>query len=117
MIEPKLRGGLSQAPMFDLQEIHMEKSIKFIKTWQDRMGYFEYSVKLRKRKRKNRIICGLQLNVFFKTICSVFRFPAGFYGVKYLEIPITTACNLKCRDCANLMQYYQSDYNKRKQLM
>ena len=89
----------------------MEKSIKFIKTWQERTGYFEYSVKLRQRKRKNKIIFGLRLNVFLKSLWSVFRFPIGFYGVKYLEIPITTACTLRCRDCANLMQYYRSDYN------
>lgn len=89
----------------------MEKSIKFTKTWEERTAYFEHSVKLRQRKRKNKIVLGLRTNVFLKTVWSYFRFPAGFYGMKYLEIPITTACTLRCKDCANLMQYYRSEYN------
>ena len=30
--------------------------------------------------------------------------------LKYLEIPITTNCTLKCRECCNLIQYYQKPY-------
>lgn len=30
--------------------------------------------------------------------------------LKYVEIPITTNCTLKCRECCNLIQYYQKPY-------
>lgn len=30
--------------------------------------------------------------------------------LKYVEIPITTNCTLKCRECCNLIQYYQKSY-------
>ena len=91
-------------PMFCLQESDMEKSIMYVKSWKERKEYFEYSIKLQKRKRNNKPIFGEKLNVLFKVLKS-------FLGVKYLEIPITTACTLKCIDCANLMQYYCSEYN------
>lgn len=30
---------------------------------------------------------------------------------KYIEIPITTKCTLNCKDCANLIQFYQKPYH------
>lgn len=30
--------------------------------------------------------------------------------LKYVEIPITTNCTLKCKECCNLIQYYQKPY-------
>lgn len=30
--------------------------------------------------------------------------------LKYVEIPITTGCTLNCRECCNLIQYYQKPY-------
>ncbi len=35
-----------------------------------------------------------------------------FHGVylNYIEIPITTGCTLNCRECSNLMQYYEKPY-------
>ena len=31
--------------------------------------------------------------------------------LKYLEVPITTRCNLRCKDCSNLIQYYENPYH------
>lgn len=31
--------------------------------------------------------------------------------IPYMEIVITTRCSLKCKDCANLMPYYEQPYN------
>lgn len=30
--------------------------------------------------------------------------------IKYIEVPITTKCSLNCKECSNLIQYYQSPY-------
>jgi len=35
----------------------------------------------------------------------------GKSEIIYMEFVITTKCTLKCRDCANLMQYYEQPYN------
>lgn len=51
---------------------------------------------------------------------SLFRHGLGlFYRIfcreqvifPYFEIVVTTKCSLRCRHCANLMQYYESPYN------
>ncbi|MBD5448774.1 MAG: radical SAM protein [Lachnospiraceae bacterium] len=31
--------------------------------------------------------------------------------LKYIEIPITTKCTLNCKECCNLIQYYQAPYH------
>lgn len=31
--------------------------------------------------------------------------------LKYIEIPITTKCTLNCKECCNLIQYYQEPYH------
>lgn len=31
--------------------------------------------------------------------------------LKYIEIPITTKCTLNCKECGNLIQYYQEPYH------
>ena len=31
--------------------------------------------------------------------------------LKYIEIPITTKCTLNCKECSNLIQYYQEPYH------
>lgn len=31
--------------------------------------------------------------------------------LKYIEIPITTKCTLNCKECANLIQFYQNPYH------
>lgn len=33
-----------------------------------------------------------------------------YVSIPYLEIVVTTKCTLKCKDCANLMQYYTNPY-------
>lgn len=90
----------------------MEKSIMFIKSYIDRKEYFRYSIKLKNRKRRKLDSKHIRFYIFFRIIYSYFRYPFGFYGMRYLELPITTACTLRCRDCANLIQYYKSEYNK-----
>ena len=32
-------------------------------------------------------------------------------NIKYIDIMITEKCSLKCKDCSNLMQYYQKPVN------
>lgn len=32
-------------------------------------------------------------------------------SINYIELVVTTKCSLKCKDCANLMQYYKKPYD------
>lgn len=34
----------------------------------------------------------------------------GIY-LKYIEVPVTTKCTLNCKECCNLIQYYQNPYH------
>lgn len=45
--------------------------------------------------------------VYYPIVIFVFR---RIY-LHRLEIPVTTYCSLKCRDCSNLMQYYEHPYH------
>ena len=58
----------------------------------------ERSLKIHKCSAKiaNRIFNKIESNVF---------------SIKYIDIVVTERCSLKCRDCANLMQYYQKPQN------
>lgn len=40
----------------------------------------------------------------------------GIY-LKYIEIPITTFCSLNCKECSNLIQYYQHPYHVDKEIL
>lgn len=35
----------------------------------------------------------------------------GHLWMDYVEVVVTTKCNLRCQDCANLMQYYEDPYH------
>lgn len=48
---------------------------------------------------------GLYVLKHFKLLLQIL-FGRVFY-VKQLELALTTRCSLRCRDCMNLMQYYE----------
>ncbi|MDR3223806.1 MAG: radical SAM protein [Methanobrevibacter sp.] len=56
-------------------------------------------------------------NKYLRFILATFSFP--FYIIKNwnniningIELVVTTKCNLNCKDCVNLMQYYDNPYN------
>ncbi len=39
----------------------------------------------------------------------IFQRNSGFY--EYIELPITTRCSLRCKECSNLIPYYQTPYD------
>lgn len=76
-----------------------------------RIGFYFYSVKYYyqdNNKSQNKIKC------FFRALIDnlkIFNYKYGYY--EYLEIPITTMCSLKCKNCSNLIPYYKKpcDYD------
>lgn len=90
----------------------MKNSITHILTYKfHRIGFYLCSIRYYyedNHKKENSIIC------FFKAIIKnlkIFNYKYGYY--EYLEIPITTKCSLRCKNCANLIPCYkkQSDYD------
>lgn len=58
----------------------------------------------------NNILCKL-----FHRISMRFQYYINKYFIhnvyfKYIEVPITTKCTLNCKECANLIQFYQNPY-------
>lgn len=49
-----------------------------------------------------------QINRHFKYYMNKFIIHNVY--LKYIEIPITTKCTLKCKECCNLIQFYQNPY-------
>ena len=77
----------------------------------NRLGFYFYSVKYYYQDNsgsQNKIKC------LFKGIIDnlkIFNYKYGYY--EYLEIPITTMCSLRCKNCSNLIPYYKNpcDYD------
>ena len=70
-----------------------------------KIGFYIYSVKFYYQDNKGilSLIKGIfkELKIFFNTF--------GYY--EYLEIPITNRCSLNCRNCSNLIPYYNKRFD------
>lgn len=76
-----------------------------------RLGFYAYSVKYYYQDNKSKMN---KIKCLFKAIfrnLKIFNYKNGYY--EYLEIPITTACSLKCKYCSNLIPCYKKpkDYD------
>lgn len=74
-----------------------------------RLGFYFYSVKFsyqQKSKKENKIKCLLK-SVISNT--KIFNTKYGYY--EYLEIPITTKCSLRCKNCSNIIPYYTNRFD------
>ena len=61
-----------------------------------------YSVKYYYQEHKK---YSKKIKIFMKSLIinlKIFNYKYGYY--EYLEIPITTKCNLNCKSCANLIK-------------
>ena len=75
-----------------------------------KLGFYFYSVKYYyENNRKNSKIKALYNAI--KHCRKIFNDKELWY--EYLEIPITTTCNLKCKNCSNLIPCYKhpKDYD------
>ena len=60
-------------------------------------------------KEKNRIIKSIKKSI------KIFNDKNGYF--EYLEIPITTKCNLRCINCSNLIPCYKKRYDYDNQVL
>ena len=74
-----------------------------------RLGFYFYSVKFsyqQNNKKENRIKCLLKSII---NNLKIFNTKYGYY--EYLEIPITTKCSLRCKNCSNIIPYYTNRFD------
>ena len=69
-----------------------------------RLGFYFYSVRYSYQDSKK---------LFYSIVSSLKIFSRKSLYYEYLEIPITTICSLKCKNCSNIIPYYKcpSDYD------
>ena len=75
-----------------------------------RLGFYYLSVKFYlKDNLKNKNIFKKIKTIFIALIkqTKIFNYKNGYY--EYLEIPITTKCTLKCKECSNLIPCYKNN--------
>jgi len=51
------------------------------------------------------------INVLDQYMYSIYSYREKLLNIKSLDIVVTEACTLKCKDCANLMQYYEKPHH------
>ena len=74
-----------------------------------KFGFYYYSVKYSYfNQDKKGLFVFIRL---FADRLKIFNYRYGYY--EYLEIPITTRCSLRCKNCSNLIPYYREpkDYD------
>ena len=70
----------------------------YVKYRLHKLGFYFYSVKYSYEDKKG---------LFYSVISSLKLFfrKSGYY--EYIEIPITTRCSLRCKNCSNIIPYYK----------
>jgi len=53
-----------------------------------------------------KVVMLLLLPLYFLRHARFFR--PNYLALKYMDLPITTRCSLRCKKCSNLMQYYET---------
>lgn len=89
----------------------MMKISKNLKYRFHKIGFYVYAVKYNYydyRKKSNRLLSFVK-SLFYSA--KIFSSKYGYY--EYLEIPITTKCSLRCKNCSNIIPYYKNpgDYD------
>lgn len=90
----------------------MAMILNYIKYRLHRFGFYLYSIKYSYQDRDKG---SNGIRVLIKAIITnlkIFYSKFGYY--EYLEIPITTKCSLRCKNCSNIIPYYKcpGDYDK-----
>ena len=80
--------------------------LNYIKYKFHRLGFYFYSVKYSCQDKS--------MNLFKAIVCNLKIFSNRYGYYEYLEIPITTKCSLRCKNCSNIIPYYKcrGDYDK-----
>ena len=74
------------------------------------LSHFDSYDEIKKMTRKQKIKKYLKI-LLKKPIKTFFVLIGKYFVVEYVEVPLTTICTLKCKNCSALMDYYIKGQN------